>query len=80
MKKLSIFLFIAACIIGCVAVTQYFYYAGPGIARKSQIQADMEQLELDKEKLLVTAETVEEMLRARTTTNFYLFFYIFPIR
>lgn len=76
MKKFSlipIFLILFTIILGIAVVQQYFSYVGPQLARKASYQADLEALKVDKEKMLLFSQAVEERLRSETTTNFYFY-------
>jgi len=73
MKKGFTFLLLLFIVImlGFFIVQQYFSYVGPELARKASIEAELTQLEVDKEKLLLLNKAVEERLRMETTTTSY---------
>ncbi len=73
MKKLFIqglLLFIIIVLVWAV-VHEYFSYVGPQLARQQAIIADLQQLEVEKEKLLLLNRAVEERLRIEQTTDGY---------
>lgn len=75
MKKGFTFLLLLFIIIvlGFFVIQQYFSYVGPQYARQVAIEADLKQLEVEKEKLLLFNRAVEERLRIETTTNTYYY-------
>lgn len=75
MKKGFTFLLLLFIIIvlGFFVIQQYFSYVGPQYARQVAIEADLKQLEVEKEKLLLFNKAVEERLRVETTTNTYYY-------
>ena len=73
MKKLLVplLLLFIVIVLGWAVVHEYFTYVGPQLARQQAITADLKQLEVDKEKLLLLNRAVEERLRIEKTTDGY---------
>jgi hypothetical protein len=73
MKKLFVqgLLLFIIIVLGWAVVHEYFSYVGPELARQQAITADLKQLKVEKEKLLLLNRAVEERLRIEKTTDGY---------
>jgi hypothetical protein len=77
MKKLFVqgLLLFIIIVLGWAVIHEYFSYVGPQLARQQAVTADLKQLEVDKEKLLLLNRAVEERLRIEKNDR-WLFSYM----
>ena len=73
LSSIPLILLFLLLVFGGLAIIQYFSYVGPQLARQAAVEADLKQLELEKERMLLLNRAVEERLRSETTTNAYYY-------
>lgn len=79
MKGMIPLLLVALLLIAVFTVQEYFKWVGPGLARQSQIVAEIKEIEKRTTEKDANEALTEKLLRRQATTNMYIWFTLIVI-